>query len=72
MTNTLQSDKIIYGVGKVVITIENGEMITWVANDIGRSSDNGVIRCRGIDIFNTANTFFTAGQKLAFLNYMEA
>jgi len=47
-------------------------MITWVANDIGRSSDNGVIRCRGIDIFNTANTFFTAGQKLAFLNYMEA
>jgi hypothetical protein len=41
-------------------------MITWVANDIGRSDD------KGIDIFNTANTSSTGGGKLAFLNYMEA
>ena len=25
-----------------------------------------------VDIFNTANSSFTSGQKLAFLNYMEA
>jgi hypothetical protein len=42
-TNTLKSDKIIYCAGKGVITAENGEMITWIANDIGRSDDNGVI-----------------------------
>ena len=47
-TNTLKSDKIICGVGKGVITAENGEMITWVANDIGRSGDNGVMRYRGL------------------------
>ena len=47
-------------------------MITWVTNDIGRSDDYGVIRYRGIDIFNTANSSSTGGQKLAFLNYMEA
>lgn len=45
-TNTLKSDKIIYGAGKGVITAENGEMITWIANDIGRSDDNGVITNR--------------------------
>jgi hypothetical protein len=46
--NGLKSDKIIYGAGKGVITAENGEMITWVANDIGRSDDNGVITYRGL------------------------
>jgi hypothetical protein len=45
---TDKTDKIIYGVGKGVITTENCEMITWVANDIGRSDDNGVIRYRGL------------------------
>jgi hypothetical protein len=67
-----KSDKIIYGAGKGVITAENGEMITWVANDIGRSDDNGVIRYRGLTFFNTANTSSTGGGKLAFLNNMEA
>ena len=70
--NGLKSDKIIYGAGKGVITAENGEMITWVANDIGRSYDNGVITYRGIDIFDTANSSSTGGGKLAFLNNMEA
>ena len=49
--NTLKSDKIIYGARKGVIIAENGEMITWVANDIERSDDNGVITYRGISIF---------------------
>ena len=71
-TNTLKSDKIICGVGKGVITAENGEMITWVANDIGRSGDNGVMRYRGLTFLTQANSSFTSGQKLAFLNYMEA
>ena len=47
-------------------------MITWVANDIGRPSDNGVIRYRGLTFLTHANSSFTAGGKLAFLNYMEA
>ena len=47
-------------------------MITWVANDIGRSDENGVITYRGLTFFNSANSSSTGGEKLAFLNYMEA
>ena len=47
-------------------------MITWVANDIGRSGDNGVMRYRGLTFLTQTNSSFTGGQKLAFLNYMEA
>ena len=67
-TNTLQSDKIIYGAGKGVITAGNGEMITWVANDIGRSDENGVITYRGLTFFNSANSSSAGGRNLAFLN----
>ena len=38
-TNTFKTTKVVYGVGKGVITTENGEMATWIANDIGRSDD---------------------------------
>ena len=46
-------------------------MITWVANDIGRSGDNGVMRYRGLT-FLTRDSSLPGGQKLAFLYYMEA
>jgi hypothetical protein len=47
-------------------------MATWIANDIGRSDDKGVITCRGLIFFNTVNSSYTTGGKLAFLNNMEA
>lgn len=71
-TNTFKTTKVVYGVGKGVITTENGEMATWIANDIGRSDDKGVITYRGLIFFNTVNSSSTTGGKLAFLNNMEA
>ena len=50
-TNTFKTAKIVYGVGKGVITTENGEMATWIANDIGRSDNKGVITYRGLIFF---------------------
>jgi hypothetical protein len=46
-------------------------MATWIANDVGRSDDKGVITYRGLIFFNTVNSS-SAGEKLAFLNNMEA
>ena len=43
-------------------------MITWVANDIGRSDENGVITYRGLTFFNSANSSSAGGGNLAFLN----
>lgn len=71
-TNTFKTTKVVYGVGKGVITTENGEMATWIANDIGRSDEKGVITYRGLIFFNTVNSSSTTGGKLAFLNNMEA
>jgi hypothetical protein len=71
-TNTLKPDKLIYATGKGVITTENGEMATWVGNDIGRSDDKGVITYKGLIFFNTVNSTSTSGKNLAFLNNMEA
>jgi hypothetical protein len=71
-TNTLKPDKLIYATGKGVITAENGEMATWIANDIGRSDDKGIITYRGLILFNTVNSSSTSGKHLAFLNNMEA
>ena len=71
-TNTLKPDKSIYATGKGVITTENGEMATWVGNDIGRSDDKGVITYKGLIFFNTVNSTSTSGKNLAFLNNMEA
>jgi hypothetical protein len=47
-------------------------MATWIANNIGRSDDKGVITYRGLIFFNTVNSSSTTGGKLAFLNNMEA
>jgi hypothetical protein len=47
-------------------------MATWIANDVGRSDDKGVITYRGLIFFNTVNSSSSAGEKLAFLNNMEA
>jgi hypothetical protein len=44
---------------------------TWVANDVGRSDDKGVITYRGLIFFNTVNSSSSAGGKMAFLNNME-
>ena len=71
--NTYKSAKIFYAVGKGVITAENGEMATWIASDIGRPDDKGVITYRGLIFFNTAtNSSSSAGGKLAFLDNIEA
>ena len=61
-----KSDKIICGVGKGVITAENGEMITWVANNIGRSGDNGVMRYRGLTILLQRHFFLYQWPKTGF------
>ena len=47
-------------------------MATWIANDIGRSDDKGIITYRGLIFFNTVNSTSTAGENPAFLNNMEA
>jgi len=71
--NTYKTAKIVYAVGKGVITAENGEMATWIASDIGRPDDKGVITYRGLIFFNTAtNSSSSAGGKLAFLDNIEA
>ena len=71
-TNTFKTAEIVYGIGKGVITTDNGEMANWIANDIGRSDDKGVITYNGLIFFNTVNSPSTAGGKLAFLNNMPA
>ena len=70
--NTYKTPKIVYAEGKGVITAENGEMATWIASDIGRPDDKGVITYRGLIFFNTANSSSSDGGKLAFLDNMEA
>lgn len=45
--NIYKTAKIVHAVGKGVITTENGEIATWVANDVGRPDDTGVITYRG-------------------------
>jgi hypothetical protein len=72
--NTFKTGKIVYGVGKGIITTKNGEMATWVASDVGRPDDKGVITYRGLIFFNTVNSAFTTapGGKLSFLDNMEA
>ena len=48
-------------------------MATWIASDIGRPDDKGVITYRGLIFFNTAtNSSSSAGGKLAFLDNIEA
>lgn len=47
-------------------------MATWIANDMGRSDDNGGNTYRGLTFFNTVNSSSAAGGNLAFLNNMEA
>ena len=72
--NTFKTGKIVYGIGKGIITAKNGEMATWVASDVGRPDDKGIVTYRGLIFFNTVNSTATGvgGGKLAFLDNMEA